>query len=341
MLLDLTKNAVVTDEEATDAGTQDSVIKKENKNLFSNERIIETLRNQVAFGGTENLLFQKDFSFRGVRFGPGLSIFVPLSIRKPKNKIPVSLIDSRLNEVYSSSNQTLNPGFYGILGRPNAGKSVLLEHLSSSFKTQRGVKVAKIKALEPLIPEELEAGVVSFVTAKEVSIALGLLLSSDADIVLLDSLRFYGTVSDYPAKPGGIPGGLELLTTVLDEAFSRAGKICFGILSTNSNDDRVLDIYRPLLEGSCQGLLIPVSVGIDKIGSTEGYAELTRRGEDRTYYSIRFNLENKITLTAKEESIRRFRERDFPQTGMTDGENQELSLIPSGLDRVPRSLNEI
>lgn len=284
------------------------------------------------FGGDYKIKLPTVKDGESFDFGEGFKILLPES-RSSRKSIKVGLISDSLVVPYD--NRDLQPGFYAILGKPGSGKSTICRALVKRFISE-GVKCAGLKALEPSEPGDKESNFFSLLSVKEIADGFNRLVASDSDVIFIDSLRFFATITKYPAKTGGIPGGLDILVTVLDEALARAGKIGFGVISTNSADNKVMDIYQPILEGSCQGLITPTEVNLDKVGSRIGYGEITIRGHDRSLYPFEIPIDEAISLSVNSNILMEYSARkEKAHTGMTDQEARDNSLSNHPLNSAP------
>lgn len=200
----------------------------------------------------------------------------------------------------------LDPGAYVIVGRPASGKSALGRGAMMSL-IKEGYSVAYLNVMEPLSRAMRAAGCSSAILDVEIRAALNALFRCDADILYIDSLRFLAAISRYPARTGGIPGGLELYATVFDEAAARLGKRIFLIITTSDSREMTNELYTVLMQGAVQGVIIPKTLVAEDIGTLLGQGEITLRGADRTRTPFTVQLDAPVSLSVGRETIERLR----------------------------------
>lgn len=200
----------------------------------------------------------------------------------------------------------LDPGAYVIVGRPASGKSALGRGAMVSL-IKEGYSVAYLNVMEPLSREMRAAGCASAILDVEIRAALNAIFRCDSDILYIDSLRFLAAISRYPARTGGIPGGLELYATVFDEAAARLGKRLFLIITTSDSREMTNELYTVLMQGAVQGVIIPRTLIAEDIGTLTGQGEITLRGADRTRTPFTVQLDAPVSLSVGRETLERLK----------------------------------
>lgn len=208
----------------------------------------------------------------------------------------------QVSEEFLSRN--LEPGAYVIVGRPASGKSTLGQAAMKSL-IKAGFSVAAANLMEPISLEMRKFGCVAAIGEQEIAECINILISSDADVIYIDSLRFLAAISKFPARPGGIPGGLDLYATVLDEAAARVGKRAFLVITTNDSRAEVNETYAILMQGAVQGIIVPSEMTASDVGTLQGRGEFSLRGADRTRIPFSATLDSPITLPIGLETLHR------------------------------------
>lgn len=190
-----------------------------------------------------------------VRFGEQFNIPIKIEDLKVNKKIMVTTEDLGL---HMREHFDIPFGIVAIMGGPDAGKSSLARHIADALG------VSPIVAMEPVQDSETP-----FLIGPSAS-ALGLVatLYSSEDVIIYDSGRFLRGISDYGLGEKGLPIGLSLFLTDLNNLFAYCQKRCFLVVSTESNREDYNVAYYELMRGAINGVVQP------EVGSQSGLIEV-------------------------------------------------------------------
>lgn len=188
--------------------------------------------------------------------------------------------------------RSLEPGAYIIIGGPMSGKTLLGTSIYGKLRQNlEREKMAYLQAFEPRnMTIDDSKNVQPLVLWPDISCALTALFNDRSTThFLVDSLRFLNADSAYPAKSKAVNAGLEVYATQLNYLCESFGKVGFFILSTSDSDRSVTDVYKSLLVGSCQGILVPSPLSATQIGTRKGFGEISLRNGNREYREFSFD----------------------------------------------------
>lgn len=205
----------------------------------------------------EEHLYQVANELASIRFGEQFNIPITVSQinRHEENSLNTEELDLRLDKKEIIQ---LPYGLIAILGGPDAGKTSLINHMQSvmtDFNT--------VTAMEPITnPDE------PFLVGPTSS-CLGLVscLKLKHSLCFYDSARFVRGVSDYGLGEKGLPIGVSLFLTDINNLLVYARKRLFLVVSTESNNESYNQAYYELLRGAVNGIIQPIA------GSQAGYIE--------------------------------------------------------------------
>lgn len=190
-----------------------------------------------------------------VRFGEQFNIPVVIKDLNVCKESEVSVSDIGLS---IKEDIQVPYGIITVMGGPDAGKSSLANHIADSLG------ITPIIAMEPIQnPDQ------PFLIGPSAS-ALGIvsMLYVHDDVLIFDSGRFLRGISDYGLGEKGLPIGLSLFLTDLNNLFVYCKKRCFLVVSTESNREDYNTAYYELMRGAVNGVIQP------EVGSQSGLLEM-------------------------------------------------------------------
>lgn len=160
-------------------------------------------------------------------------------------------------------------GLTVIMGGPDAGKSSLMNHIGAELVVEPTV------AMEPIQDPEQP-----FLIGPAAS-ALGILagLYVEDNIILFDSGRFLRGISDYGLGEKGLPIGLSIFLTDVNNLYVYAKKRCFLVVSTESNKEDYNSAYYHLMRGAVNGVISP------NTGEQSGFMEFKPANRTPVHYT--------------------------------------------------------
>lgn len=204
--------------------------------------------------------------FSTIRFGEQFNI--PFSFNSIK-RVPESFVTPNdLGLTLEKQMPHMPYGIIAVLGGPDSGKTSLVNYLKDyeEFET--------ITAMEPIVAEEEP-----FVVGPTAScLALVGTLYLQSAFIIFDSARFVRGVSDYGLGEKGLPIGVSLFLTDINNLLVWARKRVFLVVSTESNNENYNQAYYELLRGAVNGIIQPIT------GSQAGYIEYKPSSRRPTLY---------------------------------------------------------
>lgn len=199
----------------------------------------------------------------------------PRPIIRDYSKVPGLKLGQLLTHCASDDrDRDLPPGAYVIVGAPAAGKSLLMSHFHNQLKDYA---VTPLLIKEPVNQELRAKGIRPANDWADISELLGLAFTDESDIITIDSFRFLEAISRYPAKSGGVMGGLGLYATDFDAYAADCGKRLFVIFTLGNDDARTKEEVVKTLVGATAGVFYPYP-------PSEGRTETGLSG----WYSLRY-----------------------------------------------------
>lgn len=203
---------------------------------------------QTGFSKIKNLeeLYARSNAFASVRFGELFNIPISLKDLEKNEESSYTLADF---DIRASKNALVPYGIIAILGGPDAGKSSLVNHMSQNCEC------AFISAMEPIQKDDEP-----FLIGPTAS-ALGMVnsLRLKDEIIFFDSGRFMRGISDYGLGEKGLPIGISLFLTDLNNLAVYCRKRLFLVISTESNRDDYNESYYHLIRGAVNGVIQPIT----------------------------------------------------------------------------------
>lgn len=217
-------------------------------NISQEEAIGLGNKIHAGFQKINNLedLYAQSNAFASIRFGELFNIPVSLADLKKNQESVYTLADFGIR---ASKNSAVPYGIIAILGGPDAGKSSLINHMHEHCEC------AFISAMEP-IQQDNEP----FLIGPAAS-ALGMVnsLRLKEEIIFFDSGRFMRGISDYGLGEKGLPIGVSLFLTDLNNLAVFCRKRLFLVISTESNRDDYNEAYYHLIRGAVNGVIQPIT----------------------------------------------------------------------------------
>lgn len=215
------------------------------------------LYKKIADIETEEHLYQVANELASIRFGEQFNIPIDVSqiLRHEENSLNTNELDLKLDKKMEFD---IPYGLIAILGGPDSGKTSLVNHMQSVLTDYDAVT-----AMEPVTnPDE------PFLIGPTSS-CLGLVscLKLKNSLCFYDSARFVRGVSDYGLGEKGLPIGVSLFLTDINNLLVYARKRLFLVVSTESNNESYNQAYYELLRGAVNGIIQPIP------GSQAGYIE--------------------------------------------------------------------
>lgn len=191
-------------------------------------------------------LYSHSNAFASIRFGELFNIPVSLNELEKNEESTYTLADF---EIRADKDSIIPYGITAILGGPDAGKSSLINHMCQHCEC------AFISAMEPIQKDDEP-----FLIGPAAS-ALGMVnaLRLKEEIIFFDSGRFMRGISDYGLGEKGLPIGVSLFLTDLNNLAVFCRKRFFLVISTESNRDDYNEAYYHLIRGAVNGVIQPIT----------------------------------------------------------------------------------
>lgn len=192
-----------------------------------------------------------------VRFGEQFNI--PIEVAKLK-RADRTRVDSTMIGIQLRNSESFDIpyGIIAIMGGPDAGKSSIARHIGDTYG------VEPIIAMEPIQEPDMPF----LIGPSAAALGMVAMLYSGHDFIIYDSGRFLRGISDYGLGEKGLPIGLSLFLTDLNNLYTYCRKRCFLVVSTESNREDYNTAYYELMRGAVNGVIQP------SVGSQSGLIEV-------------------------------------------------------------------
>lgn len=198
--------------------------------------------------------------------GSGIDLALPfVSVFDKSNAFELSKILDIGDD--SKKNIKIGAGAYAVTGGPSAGKSLFISEVAKIL----GDECKLIKVLEPGYGGEAE------VSLQSIGEILSEALMGEQKVILIDSFRFSSVLLKSIALKNGISAAAFAIATTLTIVAERMNKIVIFVISSETDEKEINNIFFQRLVGACSGVFAP------QYGTYAGIASI--RDSDRRPFS--------------------------------------------------------
>lgn len=237
-----------------------------NIDLQSAKELGDNIINKLSSVKSLEDLYSAANELATVRFGEQFNI--PINFKEIKKQLDSIMKPEDLGLIIEESMNVLPYGIIAVLGGPDSGKTSLVKFIAEHED------FCYITAMEPVTDSDE-----SFIIGPTASCAA--LVSSlylDEPNIIFDSARFVRGVSDYGLGEKGLPIGVSLFLTDINNLLVWAKKRLFLVVSTESNNESYNQAYYELLRGAVNGIIQPIA------GAQAGYIEFKPKDRKPVLY---------------------------------------------------------
>lgn len=235
-----------------------------NFNLILDEEDVEKLIDKLILCEDISLFEQS-----------GINIAIPYdTCYDEKQKIKITDLLNVGDELKSKIE--LGAGAYAVTGGPSAGKSLFITELNKVL----GENAQLIKILEPGYKGEAELSLTG------IGETLSEAFNGKEKVILVDSFRFSSVLLKSIALKNGISAAAFAIATTLTIIAERTNKIVFFVISSETDEKEINNIFFQRLVGACSGVFAPqygTFAGIASIRDSDrkpfAYSLIGRSGE--------------------------------------------------------------